>query len=79
MSVQEALLPCQFLITTGVFYLPSQSTGQRNQEGCSGPGKGMGIHPSVCSALSVGWEALPGGNAWAPMYLLPEDTTFLPN
>lgn len=73
MSVQETLLPRQLLITTGVFYLLCQSTMQRDQEGSSGPGKGMDTCPSVCSALSVGWEALQGGDSWAPVFMLPED------
>lgn len=57
MSVQETLLPCQFLTTSGCVYLSSQSTMQRNQEGCSGPGEGMDISPPFRSALSVGWKA----------------------
>ena len=51
MSVQETLLPCQFLIITARIYLLSQSTTQRNQEGCSGPGEGTDVYSSAQSAL----------------------------
>lgn len=47
MSVQEALLPCQFLITPGGVDSPSPSMMEGNQEGCLGPGEGMDIYPSV--------------------------------
>lgn len=43
-SVQETLLPQQVSITTtGHIYFLSQSTTQRNQEGCSEPGEVMDI------------------------------------